>query len=186
MPVVPLKDMVVFPFIIAPLSISSEASAMAVDRALTGDRIVLLLAQSDPSVDQPSEQQLHRIGTAATIMRMLKLPDGRMRVLVQGLSRARLQHLNEDAPFLLGRVTQLDEPELDPTLPAQAMARSIKSDLEKAVNLGKNISSEVMVIASNLEDVGRLADLAASNLDLRVEDAQKVLDTLDPLARLET
>ncbi len=185
LPVLPLKDQVVFPYVIVPLSISSESGARAVDRALANGRIILLLAQNDPAADPPSEKQLYRVGTAATIMRMLKLPDGRVRVLVQGLARSRLRQLNLGEPFWQARVDTLEEGRAEATLEVDARVRGVIGDLEKAVSLGRPISSEVMVLAANLEDPGRLADLAASNLDLKVADAQQVLEILDPVARLE-
>ncbi|HVS14663.1 MAG TPA: endopeptidase La [Thermoanaerobaculia bacterium] len=184
LPVLPLKDTVLFPFIIVPLSITNEASAQAVDQALSQNRVVLLAAQRDAAVDRPGAADLHQVGTAALIMRMLKLPDGRIRVLVQGLSRARIRHLGQEQPFLKARIEAIDEEAAEESLEAQALLRTVREHLEKAVHLGKNISSEVMVIATNLEDPGRLADLAASNLELKVDEAQQILEIVDPIARL--
>jgi len=187
LPVLPLKNTVIFPYIILPLSVGREASLMAVDRALTEDRLILLVAQKDPSLDAPSADDLHELGTAAIIMRMLKLPDGRVRILVQGLSRVAVEHFSQTQPFLQAKVRQLEEPnaEGDP-LALEATVRTVKENLERVVNLGKQISPEVMVLAANLEEPGRLADLAASNLELPGPDAQAILSTLDPLARLES
>ena len=185
LPILPLKDLVVFPFIIVPISINTSRGARAVDEALAENRVILLLTQSDTEVDDPGEDQLHRVGTAANIMRMLKLPDGRMRILVQGLARAKLHNISSTEPFLQARVETIQDPAVDPALPVDALVRSIKEDLERAASLGKNISSEVMVIASNLEEPGRLGDLAASNLELKLSDAQEVLETLEPLSRLQ-
>jgi ATP-dependent Lon protease len=186
LPVLPLKETVVFPFIIVPLSVSREKSVQAIDRALAGDRIVMLVAQRDPAIEDPEDADLHRVGTAATIMRMLKLPDGRIRILVQGLARARLEHLGQTEPFLQGRVRRLEPvAEEAPALETEALVRSTKEGLDRAAGLGKGISPEVLVIAANLEDPGRLADLAASNLDLRASEAQEILETERPVARLE-
>ena len=185
LPVLPLKDAVIFPYIILPLSISRDPSMLAVEDALNGDRIILLAPQRDGTVEAPGEDDLHEIGTAAQIMRMLKLPDGRVRILIQGLARARLRYVSQTEPFLRARVEEVDEAEeAGRGLEAEALVRSVKEGLETAVNLGKDISSEVMVIAANLDHPGRLADLAASNLDLRAEEAQTVLETLPPIRRL--
>ncbi len=184
LPVLPLKDMVIFPYIIVPLSISREKSVLAVDQALAENRVILLAPQNDPSEEDPGEADLHPIGTAAIIMRMLKLPDGRIRILVQGVARARVQHVSRDEPFLQARIEKIEEPDGESSLEGEALIRSVKENLERAVNLGKAISSEVMVIAANLEDPGRLADLAASNLELKMEEAQEILESVDPLARL--
>lgn len=185
LPVLPLKNSVIFPYIILPLSISRDQSMLAVEDALSNDRIVLLAPQRDGSVEEPDQEDLHEVGTAAQIMRMLKLPDGRVRILIQGLARARLRHLSQTQPFLRARVVEVDENREPPNeLEAEALVRSVKEALETAVNLGKEISPEVMVIAANLDRPGRLADLAASNLDLKPAEAQTVLATIPPLKRL--
>lgn len=184
LPVLPLKDLVVFPYIIVPLSIGTDAGARAVDKALAEQRIILLLAQSDASTETPAEDQLHRIGTAANIMRMLKLPDGRTRILVQGLARVRMSGLSLSEPHLQARTEIVVESDWETDDTVDALLRSTKDELERAIGLGKDISSEVMMIANNLEEPGRLADLAASNLELKLADAQQVLETPDPIARL--
>ncbi len=186
LPVLPLKDVVVFPFIILPLSVSREKSITAVDAALAEQRIIMLVAQRDAQSETPRPEELFPVGTVAAIMRMLKLPDGRIRLLVQGLSRARVDSFLSEEPYLKAKITKLEEPPTPKVLPPEqeALLRSVKQNLEKSVSLGKNISPEVMVIAANLDDPARLADLAASNLDLKLEDAQKVLESTDPIERL--
>jgi ATP-dependent Lon protease len=186
LPVLPLKDVVVFPFIILPLSVSREKSITAVDAALAEQRIIMLVAQRDAQNETPRSDELYTVGTVAAIMRMLKLPDGRIRLLVQGLSRARVDSFLAEEPYLKAKITKLEEPATSKILPPEheALLRSVKQNLEKSVSLGKNISPEVMVIAANLDDPARLADLAASNLELKLEDAQKVLESTDPIERL--
>jgi ATP-dependent Lon protease len=186
LPVLPLKDVVVFPFIILPLSVSREKSINAVDAALAEQRIIMLVAQRDGQNESPRPEDLYGVGTVAAIMRMLKLPDGRIRLLVQGLSRARIDTVLTEEPFFKAKITRLEETESPKELPPEheALLRSVKQNLEKSVSLGKSISPEVMVIAANLEDPARLADLAASNLDLKLEDAQRILESTDPLERL--
>jgi ATP-dependent Lon protease len=184
--VLPLKDVVVFPYIILPLSVSREKSINAVDAALAEQRIIMLVAQKDAQNDTPRPDDLYTVGTVAAIMRMLKLPDGRIRLLVQGLSRARIDSFLAEEPYLKAKITRLEESALPEELPPEheALLRSVKQNLEKSVSLGKNISPEVMVIAGNLDDPARLADLAASNLDLKLEDAQKILESTDAIERL--
>ena len=186
LPVLPLKDVVVFPFIILPLSVSREKSINAVDAALAEQRIIMLVAQKDGQNETPGPGDLHTVGTVAAIMRMLKLPDGRIRLLVQGLCRARIDAVLSEEPYLKVKITKLEEKEPPADLPPEqeALLRSVKQNLEKSVTLGKSISPEVMVIAANLDDLARLADLAASNLDLKLEDAQKILESTDPPDRL--
>jgi len=185
LPVLPLRDLVVYPFIIVPLSVSRERSLKAVDLALAENRMILLLTQKDSGVEEPAETDLYAIGTVAVIMRMLKLPDGRIRVLVQGVSRAKVEEFETGLPYLRARITRILEPAVaGPSLEQEALMRNVKKSLEKSASLGKSISSEVMVIASNLEDPGRLADLTASNLEMKVEDAQMILRIVEPLQRL--
>jgi len=185
LPVLPLRDIVVYPFIIVPLSVSRERSIKAVDQALAENRMILLVSQKDSQIEEPAEKDLFNTGTVGVIMRMLKLPDGRIRVLVQGVCRARADEFLHGEHFTSARLTRIVEPSVKPTMEQEAMMRTVKKSLEKSASLGKAISSEVMVIAGNLEDPGRLADLVASNLDLKIEDAQNILKIVDPVARLK-
>ncbi len=185
LPILPLEETVVFPYIIVPLSVDTEKSILAIDHALSDHRLVLLVGQKQSTEEDPTPDQLHSIGSVGMIMRMLKLPDGRIRILVQGLARAEIEKVNQTEPFLQARIRALavaEEPPLD--IEAEALVRSVRENLEKALHMGKNISPEVMVVAANLDDVGRLADLAASNLELRSADAQVILETLPPMQRL--
>ncbi|HET8947327.1 MAG TPA: endopeptidase La [Candidatus Polarisedimenticolia bacterium] len=184
LPVLPLRDLVVYPFIIVPLSVSRERSIKAVEKALSDNRMILLVAQKESDTEEPGEKDLHTVGTVGVIMRMLKLPDSRIRVLVQGVCRARVEGYQKKEPYLEAKIQRIHEPPAEGSLEVEALLRSTKKALERAVSLGKAISSEVMVIAGNLEEPGRLADLVASNLDLKVEDAQGLLKVIDPLQRL--
>jgi ATP-dependent Lon protease len=186
LPVLPLRDIVIYPFMIVPLFVSREKSIRAVDEALGENRMIFLVSQRDLDKEEPTGEDLYTTGTVAVIMRMLKLPDGRIRILVQGLSRARVESVEDTGEFLRTKLTQMTEGEADPdrSLEVEALARNVRASMERATNLGKNISPEVMAIVASLDDAGRLADLAASNLELKVEDAQSVLDIADTTARL--
>ena len=185
LPVLPLRDMVLFPFIILPLSVAREKSIHAVDRSLADNRMLMLVAQKDAATEDPVPADLYDIGTVASITRMLKLPDGRIRVLVQGVARARVQRLTQTEPFLQARIEPLgDAASSDPSLEVEALVRNIRQQLERTVQLGKTISPEVMVIVANLDEPGRLADLVASNLELKLAEAQAVLEEPDPVKRL--
>ena len=186
LPVLPLRDIVIFPFMIVPLYVSRDRSIKAVDQALAENRMILLAAQRKQDEDDPGPDDIYPVGTAALIMRMLKLPDGRIRVLVQGLSRARIGVFDEGLPHLQAHIETVTEPEGGEkgSLEVEALMRNVKAALEKSQNLGKPISPEVIVIANNMEEPGRLADLTASNLDLKVEGAQAILEALDPVERL--
>jgi ATP-dependent Lon protease len=185
LPVLPLRDIVIYPFMIVPLFVSREKSIRAVDEALAENRMILLASQKDLDKEEPTAEDLYSVGTAAVIMRMLKLPDGRIRILVQGLARAHVESVDATGEYLRSHVSVMQEilpPER--SLEVEALVRNVRASMEKAINLGKNISPEVMAIIANLDDAGRLADLSASNLELKVEDAQSVLDIADTTARL--
>src|ERR1043166_3062948 len=185
LPVLPLRDIVIYPFMIVPLFVSREKSIRAVDEALAENRMILLASQKDLDKEEPTADDLYSVGTAAVIMRMLKLPDGRIRILVQGLARAQIESVDATGEYLRSRVSVMQEvlpPER--SLEVEALVRNVRGSMEKAINLGKNISPEVMAIIANLDDAGRLADLSASNLELKVEDAQSVLDIADTTVRL--
>jgi ATP-dependent Lon protease len=185
LPVLPLRDIVIFPFMIVPLYVSRDRSIKAVDQALADNRMILLVAQKRQDDEDPGPDDVFNVGTVALIMRMLKLPDGRIRVLVQGVGRARIQSFEDGHPHLQARVEPIAEPETaEKGLEVEALMRNVKAALEKSANLGKPISPEVIVIATNMEEPGRLADLTASNLDLKVEGAQEILEAIDPVERL--
>jgi len=185
LPVLPLRDTVVFPFIILPLSVARETSKAAVDAALAEHRTIFLVAQRDQEKDDPELKDLHPVGTAAIIMRMLKLPDQRIRILVQGITRARIKELRPEEGYLAATVERIEEqPFNDASLEKDALIKNVRKGLDRSAALGKPVASEVMVVANNMENPGRLADLAASNLDLKVDEAQEILSISDPLARL--
>lgn len=187
LPVLPLRDTVVFPLMIVPLFISRDRSIEALDRSFSENRLIFLDAQKDLYEEHPRSEDLYKVGTVCMLMRMLKLPDGRVRILAQGISRARVQYFDEiSRPFLQARIKVIGETDVeDLPIRVKALVRSVRNALEDAVNLGKNIAPEVMVLMTNLHAPGRLADLVASNLELKTAEAQKVLALIDPVARLK-
>src|SRR5579884_2229204 len=153
LPVLPLPDSVVFPYMILPLFVNRDKATKAVDQALTGNRMILLVAQKDPNVDDPKPDDLYDFGTVSIIMRMLKLPDGRVRILVQGFSRAQVESFNESNPYITAKVLPKTEPQVTAITPElEALIRNVKSTLEKMVSLGKNMSPDLVTIASNLDE----------------------------------
>ena len=185
LPVLALRDTVLFPFAIIPLTIGREISVRAVDEAMSGDRLILTLTQRSPQNEAPAPDELYQLGCVAQVMRMLKLPDGTARILIQGLTRAKVDYFSRTEPYYEARLTRIEEPAPGPSkLESEAFVRSIRQGLERVSTMGKTISPEVLLIVTTLEDPLRLADLAASNLGLDVSDAQQVLETVDAMPRL--
>ncbi|MBU1003631.1 MAG: endopeptidase La [Proteobacteria bacterium] len=185
LPVLPVRDIVVFNYMILPLFVGREKSVAAVDAALSGNRYILILTQKDESVDDPGKDDVHEMGTVASIMRMLKMPDGRLKILVQGISRARVTEYMGEEPFHSARIEVVEEKEIKTLSPEQeAMVRAAKEQSEQIMNLRGISSPDIMSVLSSVDDPGRLADLVASNLRMKVENAQAILGCADPVERL--
>jgi ATP-dependent Lon protease len=185
LPILLLRDIVVFPYMIVPLFVGREKSKNAVDQSLSTHRMILLLTQKDMETEDPKREEVYDVGTVALIMRMLKLPDGRIRILAQGLTRARLESYEEENGCYTAQISVVPEPEGSAnTLEGKALVRNVRTGLEKAASLGKSIPPEVLIIATNVEEPGRLADLTAANLELKVDEAQSILEIADPVERL--
>ena len=185
MPVLPVRDIVVFNYMILPLFVGREKSVKAVDAALSGDRYILILSQKDETIDDPKAGDMYQVGTVGMIMRMLKMPDGRLKVLVQGLSRARVKRFVTDDPFHLAEVEALSEVEgKDLTAEQEALIRSSRELSEKILSLRGISPADIMGVLNSVAEPGRLADLIASNLRMKVADAQAILECEEPVERL--
>jgi len=187
LPLLPVRDFVVFPYMVLPLFVSREKSIKSLEEALSKDRLIFLVAQKKVSEEDPSPKDLYRVGTVAVVMKMLKLPDGKVKILVQGLSKASLKETLQTTPYLLVKVENIKDPFVtEITLETEALMRNVREQLERIVSYGKLLSPDLMFILESVDDPGRLADLVASNLDLTVEKAQEILEILDPIERLKT
>ncbi|OHE55615.1 MAG: endopeptidase La [Thermodesulfovibrio sp. RBG_19FT_COMBO_42_12] len=186
LPVLPVRDIVVFPYMILPLFVGREMSIKAIEHSLSTNRMVLLLTQKDLNIENPAPEDLFTVGTIGLVMRMLKLPDGRVKILVQGLTKARALNYSQSEPFFKANIEKISE-QKPPTLTIEdeAQVRTIKEQLEKVVSLGKTILPDIMGVVENIEEPGRLADLAASNLGLKTEQAQEILETTNPVDKLK-
>src|SRR5216684_1021414 len=191
LPLLPVRDVVVFPAMVVPLFVSREVSLNAVEQALKGgQRLLFAVAQRDGNEDAPrAPDGVYRMGTICQIVRQRKLPDGRVKVLVQGLLKATLEEVVADEPCTSARVAKIHELPFeavgDRGLEAEALVRSVKGHLEKLIATGKGISPEQLLLFSGVQDPGRLADLVAANLSLKIQDAQELLEVMDPLQRLQ-
>jgi ATP-dependent Lon protease len=185
LPLLPVRDIVVFPYMVLPLFVGREMSIKAIEAALAGNRMIFLATQKALDVENPKPEDIHKVGTVGIIMRMLKLPDERIKILVQGLAKGKVQEYIQTDPYYSVRFAKLVEAKSTaPSLEAEAVMRTVKEYLERIVSLGKVLMPDVMVVIENLEDPGRLADMVASNLGLKVEVTQEVLEVEDPIARL--
>lgn len=186
LPAITIRDVVVYPYVIIPLSVSRAKSLRAIDTALVENRMILLLSQKQLDVENPGSEDLCNVGTAALIMRVLKLPDGRVRALVQGLQRVRVEYFTETETQFKAKVEILTESVVNKhDIELDALLRSVKQTLEKAVALGRDLPQELLVIATNLDSPGRLADLVASNLGLKQSQMQEILEIINPVQRLK-
>ena len=187
LPLLPIRDIVVYPFMILPLFVGRESSIEAVDHALNKtNQLILLASQKDILAECPEPNEIYEMGTVAMIMRMRKLPDGRVKILVQGLSKARIKEFIKKEPCFITKIEKVDDLDAsgrDP-LPVNALMRTIREQLEKIITHGKVLSSDILMVLDDIQDPGRLADLVASNLNLHVVEAQIILEILDPIERL--
>jgi ATP-dependent Lon protease len=183
-PVLPLRDVVVYPHMVIPLFVGREKSIHALDAAMRTDKRIMLVAQRQADVDDPKLEDLHRFGTVASILQMLKLPDGTVKVLVEGVDRARVEQLHP-GEFYSATIAietdadQYDEREMD------VLVRSVVSQFEQYVKLNKKVPPEVLTALAGIEQPGRLADTVAAHMSLKLAEKQKVLEILDVRKRLE-
>jgi ATP-dependent Lon protease len=186
LPVLPVRDIVVFPYMILPLFVGREISIKAIEHSLSSNKMVLLITQRDLTIENPTPEDLYATGTIALIMRMLKLPDGRVKILVQGLSKARALDYPQTEPFFKANIEKIEDLTTgELTIEIEAQIRNVKEQLEKVASLGKAILPDIIGVVENIDDPGRLADLIASNLGLKTEQAQEVLEITDPILRLK-
>ncbi|MEE9567715.1 MAG: LON peptidase substrate-binding domain-containing protein, partial [Desulfobacteria bacterium] len=185
LPLLPVRDVVVFTYMILPLFVGRDKSIRAVDTAMAKDRLLLLATQSDAAVENPAPEDIYGVGTVAMIIRMFKLPDGRVKVLVQGLGKARIMDYTETKPFYQVKIEQIPEQEIDKMgVEAEALMRNACDQTEKILDLRGELTGDVTAILHGIEEPGRLADLVASNLKLKVEQAQDLLEINDPIQKL--
>ncbi len=187
-PVLPLRDIVVFPHMIVPLFVGRDKSVAALEAAMADDKEILLIAQLDPAEDDPGRDDLYDIGVTAEVMQLLKLPDGTVRVLVAGKERAKLDVLEESGPYLTATVAAVDAADAsleEQSAELKALMRSVIDQFENYAKLNRKLPAETAVQLGELEDAARLADAVAGNLSLKVSDKQTLLVEPDAQKRLE-
>jgi len=185
LPLMPVRDVVIFNDMLLPLFIGRDRSVRAVEHALEGDRFIFLAAQKDPADEEPKTEEIFTVGTVGKVLRMVKLPDGKIKALVQGMAKGRVVEYVDEASFFKVRFEQIEDaasPEID--INAEALMRNVREQSEKILTLKGEFSAEVSAVLDSIDAPGKLADLVASNLQLQVEEAQQVLECLDPMERL--
>ena len=185
LPMMAVRDVVIFNYMIIPLFVGRPASVAAVNEALTKDKMILMVTQKDATTDDPGIEDIYDIGMVCMIMRTLKMPDGRLKVLVQAVSKARIDKIVQEDPFFVAQIEVIQDMELEEiSVETEALMRTVREQTEKILSLKGIMSSDLMVILNNIEEPGRLADLVVSNLQLKTTESQSVLEIADPVARL--
>ncbi len=184
LPVLPVRDVVVFNYMILPLFISREKSVRAVEAAVRRGRHLLVVAQREEGVEDPGPADLYETGTVVQVMRMLRMPDSRLKVLVQGVSRARVAGYRQAEPYLEARVEHVAEPPVAEGADVEALLRAVREQSEKVLSLRGISSPDILGVLQGVDDPGRLADIIAANLRMKMADAQAILESVDPVERL--
>ncbi|NCN95269.1 MAG: endopeptidase La [Bdellovibrionales bacterium] len=186
LPLLPVRDIVVFPYMILPLYVGRDSSIKAVEESLSKNRLIFLASQKDIAEENPTQDSIYPVGTVAMIMRMRKLSDGRVKVLIQGVCKARITEFNNSSPFFETKIEKIEEAKhTSSEVEVEALIRTAKEHLEKIIGLGRMLSPDILLVLDDVTDPGRLSDLIASNLGLKVAEAQKVLETDGPVERLK-
>ncbi|WP_241625148.1 endopeptidase La [Rosenbergiella epipactidis] len=183
-PVLPLRDVVVYPHMVIPLFVGREKSIRCLESAMDNDKKILLVAQKEATTDEPSIDDLFTVGTVASVLQMLKLPDGTVKVLVEGVQRATLTSLDDSQEFFTAQIEYIESPEIDDS-EQEVLIRAAVSQFEGYIKLNKKIPPEVLTSLNNLEDAARLADTIAAHMPLKLADKQSVLEMSDVNERLE-
>ena len=183
-PVLPLRDIVVFPHMIVPLFVGRDKSVAALEAAMGADKEIFLVAQLDPAEDDPAREDLYEVGVTATVLQLLKLPDGTVRVLVEGKARGRLDELTETGEFLTATIDMIDDTEAEGT-EVEALMRSVVSQFENYAKLNRKLPAETAVQLSEIVEAAKLSDAIMANVQVKVADKQALLVETDPAKRLE-
>ncbi|SIS53166.1 endopeptidase La [Neptunomonas antarctica] len=184
LPVLPLRDVVVYPHMVIPLFVGREKSIEALEAAMDGNKEILLIAQKNASDDEPVAGDLHDIGTVASVLQMLKLPDGTVKVLVEGDYRARIIELDDSNAYFTAKVSSLPV-EILTTAESEVYKRTALEQFDRFIQINKKIPAEVLASLQNIDDIGRLSDTIAAHMSLKLDEKQSILEMLDSRLRLE-
>ena len=185
MPLLPLRDIVVFPHMIVPLFVGRDKSVRALELVMEKNKKIVLVTQKSATKDDPAPEDLYRIGVVGNILQLLKLPDGTVKVLVEGLYRVKLDTITEQDGFLSGTYIDMEEPSIK-TENLEGLSRAVLTQFEQYVKLNKKIPPEVVSSIGQIDDLSKMADTIASHLVLKIEEKQKLLEMDSIAERLET
>ncbi len=184
LPLLPLRDLIIFPHMMMPLFVGREKSINALEEAMTKQTDIVLVAQKDAKTNTPTVDDIYKIGTVGSIIQLLRLPDGTVKVLIEGKTRVEVKKFLEEDSFYKVQVDYLKDDNVD-DLEAQALIRSVKTTFEKYVKLNKRIPPEILMRVSSIDSSGELADIIVAQLNLKIEDKQRLLEVVNPVTRLE-
>jgi ATP-dependent Lon protease len=184
LPILPLRDFIVFPYMVTPLIIARPKSMQLIDEVMEGDKLLGLVAQKQPEIEDPDIDNLFRYGTAAYVLKMLRFPDGSLRILVQGLSRIKIVNFIHKDPFFVCSIKKLNDT-FEMNLEVQALIRNLSNQFQRIAVLVPNLPDELQIAVMNMDDPGRLTDLLASNLNLSMLEKEDILETLNLRDRME-
>ncbi len=185
LPLLPLRDVVVYPHMVIPLFVGREKSVLALEKAMAEDKQILLVAQRDAAEDDPKAERLYKVGTVSSVLQMLKLPDGTVKVLVEGSERVKIRQVHQQEGYFVAGFEPIALSEV-PEREADALMRSLISQFEQYVNLSKKIPSEVVTTLAGIDEPGRLADTVATHMSLPLEQKQDILEISDIRERIES
>lgn len=183
-PILPLRDVVVYPHMVIPLFVGREKSIQALEAAMDNDKQILLVAQKSAAQDEPTQEDLYQIGTVSSILQLLKLPDGTVKVLVEGNKRARIVHFLEEKEYFTAQIKQLDDEVVDDR-ESEVLVRSLTTQFDQYVKLNKKIPPEILTSLSSIEEADRMVDTIAAHMSLKLDEKQKILEVIDLRERVE-
>jgi ATP-dependent Lon protease len=186
LPLLPVRDIVIFCDMVLPLFVGREKSIRAVEEGVAKDGLLMLATQKDPAIENPGTEDIYTIGTVGRVLRMLKLPDGRVKALVQGVAKAKITRYLRKRTFYRVKIEKVEErPVAEINLEVEALMRTVRENSEKILSLRGEMSGDISTILQSIEEPGKLADLAGSNLNLKIQDSQELLELAEPVERLK-
>jgi len=184
-PVLPLRDVVVYPHMVIPLFVGRDKSIQALDAAMQDNKQILLVAQKSADIDDPNIEDVHEIGTLATILQLLKLPDGTIKVLVEGAQRAQIEGMRESGDFFVAGYSLMDDDVAKDDQELEILSRSTLSVFDQYVKLNKKVPSEILTSLAGIDEPSRLSDTIAAHMSLKLDEKQKILEIFNVQQRLE-